>query len=199
MGINFKILIPLCYVILLSCQQPVQNDIKNKTELSQPQKEISNQENISSEELEKPVLIAKVSIDSLAQSLVTNLKNGIDIASFFAEDWIFIYHADNRCDGSTDGKIDHLKSLAVDKTIKLTVKNDGDGWACEKTKPKSYDLNFNLKNEVKSWDRLLILNQEKKERNVIYIIGKGESDYLKLHYNEVHLIVKIEYRSEDPG
>ena len=199
MRINFKKLIPLGYVILLSCQQPVQNYDDKKTELPHLQKEISNQENTTSKELVKTVLGDKVSIDSLAERFVNNLKEGRDVASFFEVDWTFIYHADNRCDGSTDGEIDHLKSLAIDKIIKLTVKNDGDGWACEKTKPRSYDLDFNLKNEIKSWDRLIIPNYETKEKNIIYVIGKGESDLLKLHYNEAHLIVKLEYRSEDPG
>ena len=199
MEINFKNLIPLGYAILLSCQQPVQNNDDNKTELPQLQKEISKQENTTSKELVKPILEDKVSIYSLAQSFVNNLKEGKDVASFFAEDWTFIYHAGNRCDGSTDGESKHLKSLAIDDNIKLTVNNDGDGWACEKTKPRSYNLDFNLKNEIKSWDRLIIQNYETKEKNIIYVIGKGESDLLKLHYNEAHLIVKLEYRSEDPG
>lgn len=119
--------------------------------------------------------------------------------SFFNDSWLFIYHEDNRCDGSTDGQLDNLKSSLIDSTITLEVKNDGNGWACDKKEPTSFDLEFNLMKKVAEWDRFEIPNYENQEENVVLIFGAGESDYLKLHYDDNNLIVKLEYRSEDPG
>ena len=76
---------------------------------------------------------------------------------FFNDSWIFIYHEDNRCDGSTDGQIDNLKSTQIDSIIRLQVKNDGDGWACDKKGPKTFDLDFDLNKKIADWDRFEIL------------------------------------------
>jgi hypothetical protein len=128
---------------------------------------------------------------------VNKLKGGEKLSSFFENNWTLIYHEDNRCDGSTDGQKDNLLSTQIDTTIKLQVTNDGDGWACDKKEPESFNLDFNLNKLITLWDRFEITNN--KEENTIYIMGAGESDYLKLHYNNSNLIVKLEYRSEDPG
>jgi hypothetical protein len=77
--------------------------------------------------------------------------------------------------------------------------NDGDGWLCDKKEPKEFYLDFSLKERVKDWDRIEIPNYEVQEKNIVYIIGWGESDYIKLYYNDINLIVKMEYRREDPG
>ncbi|EMS33664.1 hypothetical protein C943_04543 [Mariniradius saccharolyticus AK6] len=81
----------------------------------------------------------------------------------------------------------------------MQVKNDGNGWACEKREPKTYDLDFDLRKKINGWDRFEITNHENQEENIVYVVGAGESDYLKLYYNDKNLIVKLEYRSEDPG
>lgn len=196
---KFKCTILIGLMILVSCQysSPKKNSDVDKTGKSK--KEILKK----STAISKPKLavtpLVDIPIDSLAHRFVEKLAHAKDLGSFFNKEWTLVYHEDNRCDGSTDGQINHLKKSDIDKTLKLTVKNDGDGWACEKTEPRSYDLNFNLKQKVKSWDRFQIPNYEKKEHNVIYVIGKGESDYLKLHYNDAHLIIKLEYGSVDPG
>ncbi len=199
MIISYKIIIPACLMVLFSCQNTAPKESNGNDKQVTAPTEILRDSTLNIKPKDDVVLLSKISIDSLANRFVENLENGKNLASFFNEDWIFVYHADNRCDGSTDGEISRLKSLAIDRNIKLNVKNDGEGWACEKTEPKNYDLIFNLRKEVKSWDRFQIPNYEQKEKNVIYIIGKGESDYLKLHYNDAHLIIKLEYRSEDPG
>ena len=143
--------------------------------------------------------IDKTQTKSKASGFLANLKTGEKLSSFFSDNWIFIYHEDNRCDGSTDGQIDNLKSTQIDSIIKLHVKNDGNGWACDKKEPKTYDFDFDLKKKIKDWDRFEIPNYENQEENIVYVVGAGESDYLKLYYNDKNLIVKLEYRSEDPG
>lgn len=199
MKIKFKGLVLVFSIILFSCQTPSPSENTDKDKTQEVQKEVLKK----SKAIYKPKLdvipLVDIPIDSLAHRLVEKLAHAKDLSSFFDKEWILVYHEDNRCQGSTDGNIGHLKSLDIDRNIILSVKNDGDGWACEKTEPKTYDLNFDLKQKVKSWDRFQIPSYEQKEKNVIYIIGKGESDYLKLHYNDAHLIIKMEYRSEDPG
>lgn len=138
-------------------------------------------------------------IDSKASAFLKNLKNGEKLSSFFKDHWKFIYHEDNRCDGSTDGEIGNLKNTQIDSKINLQVKNDGDGWACDKKEPKTYNLDFYLKKKVADWDRFIISNYKKHKKNFIYIYGTGESDYLMLYYDDNNLINKLEYRSEDPG
>ena len=61
-------------------------------------------------------------IDLKASLFLKNLKNGEKLSSFFSDHWKLIYHEDNRCDGSTDGQIDHLKNTQIDSKITLPVK-----------------------------------------------------------------------------
>lgn len=139
------------------------------------------------------------SVVESSREFVNSLKADEDLSAFFSNGWFFLYHEDNRCDGSTDGHIDGLLAVKIDETIVLSVINDGDGWACEKKDAKSFFLDFNLRAMLKSWDRIETPSIENLREHVIYIYGKGESDYLKLHYNKSFLIEKLEYRSEDPG
>lgn len=199
MKTKFKWLVLVFSIILFSCQTPSPTENTDKDKTQEVQKEVIKKSTAISKPKLAIIPFADIPIDSLAHRFVDKLANAKDLSSFFGKEWTLVYHEDNRCEGSTDGQINHLNKSDIDKTLKLTVKNDGDGWACEKTEPKTYDLNFNLKQKVKSWNRFEIPNYEKKEQNVIYVIGKGESDYLKLHYNDAHLIIKLEYRSEDPG
>ncbi|MCL2290798.1 MAG: hypothetical protein FWC34_08900 [Bacteroidetes bacterium] len=135
-----------------------------------------------------------------AENFLKQLMNGKKLQLFFSDNWTFIYHKDNRCDGSTDGEKANLSPFEIDKILKLKVKNDGDGWACEKKEPTEFYLNFKLKEQVENWSRFEIPNYENQGKNgIVHIVGDGESDYLVLHYDNNNLIVKMEYRSEDPG
>jgi hypothetical protein len=133
------------------------------------------------------------------EEFLKRLTNGEKLYSFFSDNWTFIYHEDNRCDGSTNGEKSNLSNLEIDRIIKIKVVNDGDGWACEKKGSTEFYLNFRLKEQVKNWDRFEIIKYDEQEKNVVYVWGAGESDYLKLYYDDNNLIVKMEYRSEDPG
>jgi len=133
------------------------------------------------------------------EDIVEYLKKGKKMFSLFSDNWTLIYHKDDRCDGSTDGQLSNLSNNEIDGIIKIKVRNDGDGWDCEKKEPKEFYLEFKLINLVKKWDRLEIQNYEEQEDNVVFVVGYGMSDYIKLYYDDNNLIVKMEYRSEDPG
>ena len=134
-----------------------------------------------------------------AEIFIKYLINGENLQLLFSDNWTFIYHADDRCEGSTDGQISNLSPFKVDEIIRIQVMNDGEGWLCDKKKPRKFYLDFSLKERVKDWDRIEIPNYEIQEKNPVYIEGWGASDYIKLYYNDNNLIVKMEYRSEDPG
>lgn len=127
------------------------------------------------------------------------LEQGKPLEQFFASNWTLLYHEDNRCDGSTDGEIHNLSKSAIDSELVIRVANDGDGWVCEAQEPSEFDLHFELSKKVRSWDRYEIEPSAGDTEDKIYVMGAGESDYLVLHYNTNKLIVKLEYRSEDPG
>ncbi|WP_020529301.1 hypothetical protein [Flexithrix dorotheae] len=152
---------------------------------------------IDSKTVNEPTTEAQV--DSKASGFVKNLQAGKKLSSFFNDGWLFVYHEDHRCDGSTDGQLDNLAKGVIDSIITLEVKNDGDGWECDQEDPKTYHLDFDIKKKIATWDRFEIPNYENQEENIVYVVGAGESDYLKLHYNDNELIIKLEYRSEDPG
>lgn len=199
MNSMFRKLFPMCLLILLSCKQSVPAVDAVRSASSKAEEEVVKEEEIYSETKDDAVLLPQISVDTLALRFIENLSQDKNLNTFFSEKWTLVYHTDNRCEGSTDGKLANLEKFEIDTNIKLSVKNDGDGWACDKSAPTEFDLNFNIKNEVKSWDRFIIQNYEEKKKNIIYISGKGESDYLKLHFSKDNLIIKLEYRSEDPG
>jgi len=142
---------------------------------------------------------SKSEIQEKASAFTKSLEAGEELASYFNESWVFVYHEDNRCDGSTDGSLENLGIAAIDSPIKLEVKNDGEGWACEKKDPKTYEMEFDLKQKLKEWDRFEVQSYDKENQNSVYIAGSGESDYLKLTFNANKQISQLEYRSEDPG
>jgi len=174
------------------------NENHNKSTIDN-NKEQSDKNDIETQTNKGLIVEAHTDLVLKASGFVRNLQTGKKLNSFFQENWIFIYHEDNRCDGSTDGQIDNLKSTQIDSKITFQVKNDGDGWACDKKEPKTYDIDFDLKKKVANWDRFEIPHYEHQEENIIYVLGAAASDYLKLHYDDNNLIVKLEYRSEDPG
>jgi len=172
--------------------------IDHKSEIEFEESQVKNTE-INEKMADESTSDVLTQVHSIAEKFVMNLKSGKKISSFFSDNWMLIYHEDNRCDGSTDGQIANLISAQIDTIIRLQVKNDGDGWACDKQEPKSYALDFDIKKYIANWERFEIPNYESENKNIIYIVGAGESDYLKLYYNNSNLIVKLEYRSEDPG
>ncbi len=186
-------------IILISCTGSTNSNVNdNKKTIDKDKEQIDNTV-IDSKTKNEPATEIKTQTNSKASEFLANLKTGEKLSSFFNDNWIFIYHEDNRCDGSTDGQIDNLKSTQIDSIIKLQVKNDGDGWACDKKEPKTFDLDFDLQKKITDWDRFEMPNYENQEENIVYVVGAGESDYLKLHYDDNDLIIKLEYRSEDPG
>ena len=183
--------------VLISCNSSTNSNAKKIKSVID--KEKVDKTDIDSKTINKSTREVQIKIDSKATGFINNLKAKEILSSYFNDNWIFIYHEDDRCDGSTDGQLDNLRSAQIDSIIRLQVKNDGEGWACKKKEPKTYDLDFEIMKKIKDWDRFEILNYENQEENIIYVVGAGESDYLKLHYDDNNLIVKLEYRSEDPG
>jgi len=137
----------------------------------------------------------------LAEELKTRLQNGKSLKSLFSNKWELIFHKDDRCEGSTDGQINNLTDNQIDEIIKIQVRNNGNGWDCEKKQPSKYNISFLLSKQVKTWDRFEI-SQYDEEKKIYFIVGEAESGYLIIHYADFknkYLIVKLEYRSEDPG
>jgi hypothetical protein len=87
---------------------------------------------------------------------VEYLKNEEKLQLLFSDNWTFIYHVDDRCDGFTDGQISNLSPFKIDEIIRIKVMNDGEGWYCDKKEPKEYYLDFCLRERVKDWDRIEI-------------------------------------------
>lgn len=142
---------------------------------------------------------AENTVASKALEFVENLEAGKRLSLFFNNSWTFVYQEDNRCDGTTDGQIDKLKSTQIDTIITLQVKNKGDGWACDKKESTIFDLDFDLKKKIENWDRFEVQYYDNQEEDIVFVVGAGESDYLKLQYDDNKLIVKLQYGSEDPG
>jgi hypothetical protein len=179
-----------CLIFSESCKNQTEKETKNKTEITNADKMVQNSPAIEN------------SPTNLASEFLKRLEKGQNLSVLMSNKWTFIYHEDNRCDGSTDGSKVDLPGLAIDKTISILVENDGEGWACAKKKPSKFNLDFVLKEKVKNWDRFKIAEYSKPEENIFYIQGAGESDYIIIYFEKIddkYLILKLEYRSEDPG
>jgi hypothetical protein len=154
-------------------------------------------ENLANEESFTTENSSRTNTNSV-ENFVKHLMNEEKLHSFFSDNWTFIYHEDNRCDGSTDGEKSNLSNFDIDEIIKIKVVNDGDGWACEKTDITEFHLDFSLKKIVKRTFENPELEYRKK--NIVYVIGSvAGTHYLILYYDDNGLIVKMEYRGEDPG
>ncbi|KXX70473.1 hypothetical protein [Flammeovirga sp. SJP92] len=135
---------------------------------------------------------------TIGKKFIERLKSQQELNDLFTDKWFLIYHQDDRCNGSTDGKKDELTNLEIDKPISLEVMNDGEGWACPKRDPKKSIYTFDLKKLIETWNRIELSGNE-NGTDKIYIVGAGESDYIILHFTAEGLIKTLEYRSEDPG
>lgn len=136
-----------------------------------------------------------------ASEMLERLRSGHEISPLLSDNIIFIFHSDNRCDGSTDGLISDLPSRSIDLPFKIHVTNDGDGWECEKKEASTHEIEFSLRKQLTHWDRFEIGEYDKKA-NSIYFNGGGESDSMIIYFkkeNDRDVVYKIEYRSEDPG
>ncbi|PIB38407.1 hypothetical protein [Maribacter sp. 4G9] len=135
-----------------------------------------------------------------AERFLKKLRDSGNLSSFFNDTWTLVYYKDDRCEGITMGRLEDVTSEQIDRTIEIPLNNDGYGWGeCERKERSSYDFPFNLKQLTKGWNRYEMADYRQMEMHIFYIVGGGESDYLKIYFNEQKLIVKLEYRSEDPG
>lgn len=137
----------------------------------------------------------------IASDLVDRLSRGQQIGALMSDTIDFVYHADNRCDGSSDGTITKLSGTDIDKPFKIKVTTDGNGWACKKKEPTQRQFEFQLHEQISEWDHIEF-SAKGHDSNIIYIAGGGESDYMIFHIKHLRdksAIYKVEYRSEDPG
>ena len=145
-------------------------------------------------------LLESISFQQKAHEFCQKLEKEERLSPFFANNWTFSYHEDNRCDGATTGEISPLQPEQIDTTILLSVKNDGEGWACEKHPESEFELRFQLTEQIQNWNRFEVLEEDTQMNDrTVYIAGSGESDYLVLLFDIDNAIIKLEYRSEDPG
>ena len=133
-----------------------------------------------------------------AREFIISLKDGKNSSLFFADNWTFIYYEEDRVDGLIGGEIDSLRPAQIDTIIRLRVNSDGNGWG-DKNAPKSYDLDFDIKNHAAWWDRLVILTEFSNLKENIAYIDLGASPTMELYYDDNYQIIKLEYRIEDPG
>ena len=141
----------------------------------------------------------------VAELFTHNLKNGHNLVKLMDDNWTLLYYADDRCSGSTEGEKINLSKPKIDKTVIINVKNDSEyAWACDKRAPYYYDFTFDLNKQIKNWDNFELQSSDysdspKKEKDVFYILGAGDSDYIKLTIGAKNLITKLKYSSIDPG
>ncbi len=141
-------------------------------------------------------------IDAKANEFAECLKENKPLSAFFSDSWTLVYHSDNRADGSTHGQITNLRNTQIDSIIRLRVKKYIDNTTSAESGVSvtvESDFDFELGKQVEHWDRFEAIRYDNMPNHIIYIVGAGESDVLKLHYNEEKQITLMEYRSEDPG
>lgn len=183
--------------IIISCgnhnsEHKINTDSKLKVEKTEEVRVVDNHVNT---EKGRPI----------ALKFTERLKKGENLASLFGKTWTFIYHEENRCTGSTDGKVTYGSKITIDHKLQLQVKNNSEyAWACEKKEPYHFEMIFNLKENLKHWDRIELQSsaysdESDKQENTFFILGAGESDYIKIYINENNLISTFKYSSEDPG
>ncbi len=137
----------------------------------------------------------------LATAILSALEKGASLAPFMTDSILFSYHEDNRCEGSTDGRIAALFRDRIDSSFAVVVRNDGEGWGCEKKPASEFELTFSLAQKLRYWDRIECQTID-REKGRLFVVGGGASDYLTLTYvarGKELLVTAMEYRSEDPG
>ncbi len=170
---------------------------------------INNEDKLKVEKTEEVITINdKINTETrkqVALEFTERLKKGEGLASLFSKIWTFIYHEDNRCTGSTDGKVTYGSNITIDNKLRIKVKNNSEyAWACQKKESYYYEMTFDLRENLKNWNRIELQSSEysdgpNKQENTFFILGAGESDYIKIHIDENNLISTLKYNSEDPG
>ncbi|VAW61659.1 hypothetical protein MNBD_GAMMA09-3856 [hydrothermal vent metagenome] len=148
-----------------------------------------------------PVTEKYITDNHFIKKIMETLDKKKRIGAFTGYELVFVYHEDNRCDGSTEGVITLNPGNKIDSAFTVEVVNDGKGWACATKPPTKFNIKFNLKTKL---DALFknIKNEYDPGELILYVYGDTESDYIKLHLKKEskgYRVYKIEYRSEDPG
>ncbi len=164
-------------------------------------KEVQLAEKVGNAKTPEEQEVTLESCKNTLSELVDRLKNGREISSLLSDEIVFVYHADNRVDGSTDGQISYLPSGAIDSLFEINVANDGRGWCGEDVEPSTFEMEFDLQERLTYWSRFMA-RDSRMDPGVFSIWGGGESDYLVVYIKSIegrNVIYKLEYRSEDPG
>lgn len=187
--VRFKVLVVVA-ITTYSCSHTSNESSSNENSSKNVRSRLIKQAGVSEMNSDK----GKLNVTSFIECL----KKGKPLSRFFDEKWVLVVHLDDRSSGATDGRAENLKQAQIDSLIKIKVFCDGEGWESKK-EAKFYILDFSLKEKVEGWNRFEPMANEEEDANVVSIVGGGESDYIVAHFNSKGLIVKFEYRSEDPG
>jgi hypothetical protein len=187
----YPIIYFVVFFLFISCfNESKKIDVEDKIEVISIPVEVKK--NADSLENQNFKLITQNSIE-----LVKSFEEKMPLRRFFEKKWTFEFHHDDRCEGSTDGKINDLDPNALENIICLQVFQDGIGWLCEAQKPQKKTIYFDLHKELEKWDRFEGVFSPNK--TFFYIFGVDVSTYMVVHFNHKGLIHRLEYRMEDPG
>lgn len=181
-------------IILVSCKQEVSLHLQSNADSPELHEEKST---LTSENVKSDARLVAI-------TFTKRLRENQPLAPLFRDRIAFAYQEENRCTGSTTGKVDGIHSELVDSRILIKVRNDSkDAWACEPKDSYYFEMGFTLSERIKQWDRFELQAddyspEESKGENTFYILGAGESDYIKIEI-ESGLIHTLTYGSEDPG
>ena len=180
-------------IIIMSCESSTKNKVSEDKDVNEIQKVETGKTESDTDISDNSNSDIKRQIDLKAEEFVENLESGDNLSSFFRDNWTFIYNIYDSNEGSKFGQIDNLSRVQIDTVISLQVVQKGDDFLGD------FDMDIDIKKEITYWSEFGTAEYENQENNVVYIIGIGDSNYWKLHYNDNALIVKLEYTSEDPG
>jgi hypothetical protein len=137
----------------------------------------------------------------LAEKFLERLETKEKLAPLMNKTWNLLYHEDNRCDGSTNGRLYGIPKNDVDKLVKVKVFRDGKGWMECNVEPALYFIDFKLQEKFDKWNTWEVAEIDYCNKTITFGWG-GASDYFitkLIKSKNGYLIGAIEYRSEDPG